>query len=130
MSTGRHAGERITGVPVSYLRWMLNAGHDMADKASEELERRGTVVPDMEISPHAINRASLLCWRTWHRTRPEGEGLHAWLLRVTREAIDRDERRGEDGSKLYHPAGLKLVVNPGEAWPVLVTVMPARPESG
>ena len=70
---GRHKGTPYTRIPVSYLLWMVGAGHSRADVAQAELDRRGTTVPELDISGHAIDRASLVCRRTWHQTSEPGE---------------------------------------------------------
>ena len=37
----KHAGEKITRVPASYLRWMLNERAGPWQMAEQELQRRG-----------------------------------------------------------------------------------------
>ena len=120
MPGGRHAGERLVQVPASYLKWMVNAGHSHAAVAEGELKRRGTVTPDVDISGHAIHRASLLCRKIWHRTKNENEGLHAWLVRVTQEAIKSGEQRN---GEVYY-MGMKMKIIMDGKWPVLLTVLP------
>lgn len=71
---GKHSGELITRVPVSYLKWMVRNGTKSSDLAAAELERRGTQTPEVEVSGHAIDRASLNCRKTWHETRNEARG--------------------------------------------------------
>lgn len=125
---GKHKGELWTRVPVSYLKWLANtAAADptsnltkAANIAKLELTRRGTVTPDIDISGHAIDRASLNCRKIWHETRKPDEGLHAWLVRVTREAIDKDEK---DAAGRFLHLGMKFAVEQDGCWPVLVTVM-------
>lgn len=124
MPNGRHKGERITRVPVSYLKWMVNVRHSEAAMAAAELERRDTVTPDLEVSGHAIDRASLLCRRIWHETSDEGEGLHAWLVRLAREALDHGEVHTEPGR--YEYEGLSFRFQMDGVWPVLKTVLPGR----
>lgn len=120
MTNGRHKGERVTRVPVSYLKWMVNAGHGMAEVAQAELDRRGTVTPDCEISGHALDRASLSCRKTWNQTANEGEGLHAWLVRMTMEALAAKRMKGD---KFLHN-GMELVIENDGVWPVLKTIHP------
>jgi hypothetical protein len=119
MQRGRHAGEPITRVPVGYLKWMVNSRHSEADFAAAELARRGTVTPDIDISGHAIDRASLNCRDIWHQTRDKEEGLHAWLVRVSKEALEEGERRGD---KISH-IGMLFAFERDGCWPVLKTVM-------
>lgn len=125
MPNGRHKGELITRVPVHYLKWMVNVRHSCADKASAELGRRGTVTPDLEVSGHAIDRASLLCRRYWHETANEGEGLHAWLVRVSQEALDKGEPWPDDPDRRRWK-GLRFQFEMDGVWPVLKTVLPAK----
>lgn len=124
---GKHKGESYTRVPVGYLLWMVNVGHDRQDIARAELERRGTVVPECEISGHAIDKASFRCLDIWKQTRKQNEGLHAWLVRMVMEATKSfgayQKIKPEDTeTKLIHN-GIKLVIDNGCVWPVLKTVM-------
>jgi uncharacterized protein (DUF3820 family) len=119
MPSGRHKGERITRMPVSYLKWMVNGGHALADHAKAELDRRGTVTPDLDISGHAIDSASLRIRKIWHETRGDDEGLHAWLVRMASEALVKGEQRGD---KIAH-AGVLWAFETDGCWPVLKTVM-------
>lgn len=115
---GRHRGERWTRLPVSYLKWLVNAGARHADRAQAELDRRGTTTPDLDVSNHAIDRASLRCRKIWHETR--GEGLASWLCRMAAEAREHGTAQGDD-RWLYK--GMILVFEESGAWPVLKTVM-------
>ena len=103
---GRHKGTPYTRMPVNYLLWMVNGNHSRAEIAQAELYRRGTTVPELDISGHAIDRASLRCRRTWHETRGDDEGLHAWLCRLSKEALAQ-AKPDEEGRCFY--LGLKLV---------------------
>jgi len=119
MLTGRHKGERITRVPVSYLKWMVNSDHSEAIYAEAELARRGTVTPELDLSGHAIDRASQTCLKVWKRTRHEGEGLHAWLLRMCAEALKQGHPR--NGKTAYQ--GMFFVFATDGVWPVLQSIM-------
>ena len=119
---GKHKGELYTRLPVSYLRWMVQVGHRQADVAKAELDRRGTTIPKIEVSGHAIDRASLSLRKTWHETRGEDEGLHAWLCRIAAEGRDKGE---QDEEGRYHYLGIKLVFEEG-AYPVLKTCHPSK----
>ena len=125
MPNGRHKGELITRVPVSYLKWMICVGHSCEEQARAELERRGTVTPDLEVSGHAIDRASLLCRWAWHETSNDDEGLHAWLVRVSREAIEEGKPHKDDPNRRFW-IGLRFQFEFDGAWPVLRTVLPAK----
>ncbi len=124
---GKHKGTPWTHVPVSYLNWLVNSAPiaDTSNRsiAAAELKRRGTVTPKIEVSGHAIDRASLSCRKVWHQTaRDENEGIHAWLCRMSAEAIERGEKLNH-GKIRY--SGLDFVFEFGECYPTLVTVMPA-----
>jgi uncharacterized protein (DUF3820 family) len=130
---GKHKGELWTRVPVSYLKWLVNTpappgySGDGAKIAAAELARRGTATPTIEVSGHAIDRASLNCRKSWHQTSKKDEGIHAWLCRMADEALTHglNARNSDDGSESsieYH--GLKFVFAQGEIYPSLKTVMP------
>lgn len=119
---GKHAGELYTRVPVSYLRWMVNAGHNEAHVALAELKRRGVPVQQqsVEITGHAIDSASLRLKKIWHEDRMDQEGLHAWLLRVSEEALNYCT---PDAEGRVHYKGMRLIFENGEVYPILKTVM-------
>ena len=117
---GRHKGTPYTQIPVSYLKWMVNVEHSRQEIAKSELKRRGTVTPDVDISGHAIDRASLRCRDIWHQTRSKEEGLHAWLVRMTQEAIQKGEQ-DKNGKYIYN--NMKLVIEQDGVWPVLKTIL-------
>ena len=124
---GKHKGSLLTRVPASYLRWMANetflqVGWPALAKA--ELDRRGSVMPTIEISGHAIDNASLRVRKIWHETAiNDQEGLYSWLQRVTVEAIAANHQI-EPGA--YVHLGIKFVVEAGEEFPVLKTIMPSK----
>lgn len=120
MPFGKHKGMLLTRVPVSYLKWMVNSGAEMSDLARAEIERRGHSMPEVELSGHAIDRASLRVRGIWHETRRDGEGLYSWLCRMTLEAIEKGDRK-KNGK--IHYAGMKFVVEDGEEFPCLKTIM-------
>jgi len=117
---GKHKGELFTRLPISYIRWMVNAGAQMADVAKAEFERRGDTMPKVELSGHAIDSASLRVRKIWHETRGADEGLYSWLQRITLEALAQGEKL-ESGKIKY--MGMKLVITKGEEFPTLVTIM-------
>lgn len=120
---GRHKGLLYTRLPVQYLKWMVQSSHSKAEIAKAELERRGTVTPNLEISGHAIDRASLNCRKIWHETaKDNNEGIHAWLVRICEEALS--EYKPDEESSIFYK-GMKLVFESGE-WPVLKTIIPCR----
>lgn len=117
---GKWNGHLYTRVPVQYLKWMVQSGHSKAEIAKAELERRGTVTPELDITGHAIDSASNRLLGMWTSTKKDGEGLHAWLCRVALEAF-RSGTLSSDNAIIYK--GVKWIFEPGE-WPVLKTVMP------
>jgi hypothetical protein len=123
---GKHKGERWTRVPVNYLKWILNEPGMVEEKkaiAKAEMERRGSFTPDLEVSGHAIDRASLMLRKTWHETAlSKEEGLHAWLCRMSQEALENGEKL-ESGKIRY--MGMKFAFKQDGCWPVLKTVSPA-----
>ena len=119
----KHRGERIQRVPVSYLLWMVNAQAGPYRVAQMELDRRGTVVPEIEVSGHAIDAASLRIRKTWHENRAKAEGLHSWLCRAALDARRQGESLGEDA---YSWLDIKWVIADGDQWPTLRTVIPLK----
>ena len=117
---GKHRGELLTRVPAGYLRFMVNQNTPQADLARAEVERRGHKLPEVELSGHAIDNASLRVRKIWHETRGKDEGLYSWLSRMTLEALEKGERL--EGGKIKY-LGMKLVIEQGEEFPVLKTVM-------
>lgn len=122
---GKHKGELITRLPISYIKWMINNDTPMADYAKAELERRGDTLPKVEISGHAIDKASLRVRKIWHDTRGDDEGLYSWLQRITLEAMDNGEKLNSGKIKYL---GMKLVIEEGEEFPCLKTIMRANNE--
>lgn len=116
---GKHKGLLYTRVPVGYLHWMVGNNHPKAEIASAELKRRGSVLPTLDISGHAIDRASLHCRKYWHQTRGENEGLHAWLCRISKEAL----ANTPDPKGRYRYGDVLLAFEFEGNWPVLKTVI-------
>ena len=119
---GRHRGELYTRIPVSYLRWMVNSDHSRKNIAESELSRRGTSFPELEISGHAIDRASLRCLDIWRKNRNDDEGLNSWLARVSAEAIESVSGNISNNRKVGYLDMLFVFEVMGK-WPVLKTVM-------
>ena len=122
LTFGRHKGVLITRVPLSYLKWMVCAGTMQAELAEEELKRRGTVTPELDIAIHAVDRASLRLRRRWHETRGQDEGLYSWLVRMATEAL-KDGKKTDSG--VFYQ-GMRFIFDRDGVWPVLKTVMPAK----
>lgn len=126
MEAGKHRGQLITRVPAGYLLWMVRNDHSEKTYAEAELARRGTTTPRIEVSGHAIDRASLSCRKIWLATRrDDNEGIHAWLCRVAFEAWEAAIRDGwtpTEGDKVKYE-GMKFVFDRDGAWPIVKTVM-------
>lgn len=120
---GKHKDELFTRLPRSYLRWLANEQKmesQWKTLAKSELDRRGTTMPTLEISGHAVDRASLRCRKIWHESRGEEEGIHSWLQRMAMEARKTEPVR--DG--VYRHAGMQFIFEEGDEFPALKTVMP------
>ena len=116
---GKHEGKRWTRIPVSYLKWLINEGTQYSDIAKAELKRRGTILNyEIEISCHAVDRASYKCIRIWQKTRKKNEGLHSWLVRMSRAAIKQD---GKEEKITYK--NVTFVFCYGKLYPTLKTVI-------
>ena len=134
---GQYAERPITRVPVSYLRYMVNE-FDQANPwqtaAVMELRRRGTVLPAIEISGHAIDRASMYppIMKLWKSTANKNEGLHAWLCRhaILAGSLGLTETVGPtiDGGRdvVCYAFDIKWVIHVGNNFPVLMTLMPKK----
>lgn len=120
---GKHKGERWTRLPLSYLKWMMNEMPKDDEKwamADAELKRRGDTMPtEVEISNHAIDKASLRVRKAWHEDRKEDEGLYSWLVRISTEILSKQQQQHE---RLNYK-GCKLVFTFGNYFPTLKTVM-------
>lgn len=120
---GKHKGERWTRIPISYLKWLINSGSQYANIAQSEFNRRGITTPtELEVSGHAIDRASLFCWKVWKENRRKEEGLNSWLYRVANDALTQGQITGDEGECRKY-LGLKFVYQFGEIYPTLKTVM-------
>jgi len=127
MPNGRHKGERITRIPVSYLKWIANTpDHSLCQSAKTEMDRRGTVTPDVDVSGHAIDRASLRCRKLWHEDRGKDEGIYSWLCRITREALDKQKMGGWEADFQCEHKGMKLTITREGTWPVLKSIWPSK----
>lgn len=119
LTFGKHKDQLITRIPISYIRWMINNNTPMASEAKAEFERRGDTMPVVEVSGHAIDNASLRVRKIWHETSNEMEGLYSWLQRMTLEAL----KDGTTSHGKISYLGMKLVIEEGEEFPVLKTIM-------
>ena len=121
---GRHKGTLYTRTPFQYLLWMVQISHSRMDVAQAELDRRGATMPELSLSAHAVDRASLRLRKKWHKTADsENEGLYSWLTRYTATAL-KDGEPDEEGVVIFD--GIRFVFSFTGGWPELVTVMPAK----
>jgi len=119
---GKHKTMPYSRVPVAYLRWMVNSQHERSNLAEIELKRRNTVLPTMEISGHATDRASLLFLQKWRSARTTDEGIHSWLHRTAEQAIASGNT--DDKGRFIHEDMLFAFTDlETNRWPVLKTVM-------
>jgi hypothetical protein len=134
---GRHKDTLVTRLPVSYLKWIINTDISPLDNnliigetvyswpeiAQAELFRRGTVTPTIEVSGHAIDRASLCCLDLWQNSRSSSnleEGIHAWLVRLATQATQLKSFQTDE--KVLFENMYFVFAKDGE-WPVLKTVI-------
>ena len=117
---GKHQGTLLTRVPVSYLKWMANEVKkgQWKELAKAELERRGSTLPEIELSRHAIDRASLRVREIWQETTLPDEGLASWLERMCLEALQTTPIKPDT----YAIHGMNLVIEQGDEFPTLKTV--------
>jgi len=134
---GKHKGTLWTRVPVSYLTWLVGAPPpdkpeflEVFEKrkaiARAELERRGTTIPEIEISGHAIDSASLRVRKIWHQTRrDDSEGIHSWLCRMAVEAKSYGIRDNKHQDKIHY-MGIAFVFDQEGEFPIVKTVMRSK----
>lgn len=86
--------------------------------AESELKRRGTTIPsEVELSGHAIDRASMMDDNEWQ----EAGGVHSWLTVISNEA---SKLVVDDEVVLYK--GYRFVFVIGNHYPVLKTIIDKR----
>lgn len=128
---GKYTGQRWTRVPLGYLKY---AASQMAGEhqrlAMLELKRRGSEKTyGIEITAHAIDRASLKLLDRWIAERKDQEGLHTWLARLAGQAYaiaevpELRETQAPYPVELFHE-NIKWVFVVGHLEPMLKTCMP------
>ncbi len=134
MNFGRHNGERITRVPIGYLRWAVaqpverllstpQGAFPFWVVAKAEIQRRGERRDDIEVSGHAIDRLSLRYRKVWHNTRQPNEGLYSWAQRQAKEAWSRRENARMQSENVYSIKYLGIIwIIEAMALPVVKTV--------
>jgi hypothetical protein len=139
---GRYKGERWTRLPLNYLRHAINSLNGPAQNLAKlELERRGiTLDAEIEVTAHALDRASLSLLPYWQKTGKPAEGLHSWLTRCASNAFGEAEQDAtmiiessvtSEGkpSRTVIAGDVKYVFVLGNYHPILVTVA-LRPNPG
>ena len=118
---GKHKGERWTRLPISYLKWLINAETNYADKAREELKRRGTILThEIKFLGHAIDRFYQRYGKA-HIRRPyiiKQGGIYSCLYKFAEKALEI-----ADGKEKVKYKNLKFVFKYQELTTTLITVM-------
>lgn len=95
---GKYTGERVTRIPVGYLKWAIankcegpvelsnGAPAQLHEVAPFEIKRRGERIDSIDVSMHAIDRASLYFLPKFRLEHGHMEGLASWLQRTALEA--------------------------------------------
>ena len=121
---GKYEGERWTRLPIGYIRWLINKptrDPKAYAMAKSEMARRGDTMPSVvEISNHAIDKASIRLLPYWQDGRKEDEGLYSWLARICTEALS---RHNSEKPERIHCKGYTLVFAYGDYYPTLKTVL-------
>lgn len=120
---GKHSGQRVTRLPVSYLKWAIvgNVSRPTTTKsgtypffqvAMAEIKRRGERMSDIDVSAHAIDRLSLRYRKVWHETAVKEEGLHSWAQRIAKEAWETrtDEMKQDENVYVIKYQGIQWVI--------------------
>jgi len=76
----------------------------------------------LQISGHAVDRASLRALDIWKGHRLPTEGLHTWLRRAGKTAL----AQPPDSLGFHHHLGLCWAFEDGDGWPVLKTIVRER----
>lgn len=121
---GKHRGELWTRIPLNYLRWCVNEGaHE--EEAKAELERRGSSqLPKIELSNHAVDRASLRLRKLWYTDTDKQIGLWTWLHDFCLKALEEGYLKDEDEKgKVIMYRKVKLKFSKGNFYPTLMTVI-------
>jgi hypothetical protein len=114
MSFGKYNGQRVTRVPVGYLKWAVANQAELVvmtpegsfpfhEIAKAEIARRGERLENIDVSMHAIDRASLYFIPMYRLEHGHNEGIASWLARLAWEAWQSrrpDEKREGDTWKI------------------------------
>ncbi|MGD9276272.1 MAG: hypothetical protein PVJ67_03815 [Candidatus Pacearchaeota archaeon] len=94
--------------------------------ADAELKMRGATMPIIDISKHAIDRASLRLKKIWKETREsDNEGLYSWLARIAEKALETEkiEKNADEMSDKIKYMNIQFIFDYSMATPVLLTVI-------
>lgn len=125
MPFGKYKGTLITRVPPGYLRWMISTESPFAEHARNEIHRRGTIEPSIEVTSHAIDRASLRIMDRYLSDRKENEGLASWIARTCETALDSIEGGTLTENMRIDFDGITWVFDMKYSVPVLKSVWPS-----
>lgn len=117
---GKYAGLAYAQIPSSYLWWMVKVDHSRSQLAQVELNRRGATAPVVEISAHALDRASQRLLGLWQRDCRGRVGLHTWLTQQATAAWQNQVAGDKSGHYLHQ--GCVFVFSVTGLWPILKTV--------
>ena len=122
---GKHRGQLWTRLPLAYVRFLANSSHGTQQAiALAELERRGVDPRNdghgIEVTMHAIDRASQKLLHIWDERRKGDEGLATWLARSSLDAL----QKGEFRNGRYEFEGVRYVIKEGYLEPVLASIYP------
>lgn len=124
MSFGKYEGQRVTRVPVGYLKWAVanQAAAPVETKegtfpfhevAKAEILRRGERLENIDVSMHAIDRASLYFMPKFRLEHGHMEGLASWVQRLAWEAWqvrEKHGKKGDDGVWKIDHNGIKFII--------------------
>jgi len=123
----KHSGKRMAEVPADYLRWVMNTVSDkpqIVHLATRQLEQRGSLeIPQVDLSPHAVDRASQRMLAAWLEDTNESRepGLYRWLAEKTGKAIAEGTSPPNEPAVFIHD-GFVYFIAPGNLYPTLKSV--------
>lgn len=119
---GRFKGVAITRTPLKYLQWAdRNMEEHLSKKAREEIERRGVPQRTLEVSDHAIDKASTRFCQIWQAETCMSVGLLTWLSKRAEQALESVPARTDEKMKISH-AGIVFVFDLSTTVPFLISV--------
>lgn len=118
---GKYKGCLITRVPPRYLRWMVSSGHILMSFAKQELERRGTEESNIEITSHAVDRASCRLMDKYMAEAGADEGINTWLAKKAEEALNDYDGELKDNIQVLYE-GVTYAFEMKFVLPVLMSV--------